>query len=143
MSEHLTNQTRKVLAIASSAARSFNHDYVGTEHILLALVEESSTGVSEVLAMFGVNADNVRMNIETLVQRGTQPVSRRTLPLTPRSKRAIEHAADHARFVSEKCIAPEHLLLGLLQEAQGVAAQVLTNLGLKLGTLRTSFSRCA
>jgi ATP-dependent Clp protease ATP-binding subunit ClpC len=136
MAYFLTKQARQTLALANEAARRFNHDYVGTEHILLGLVEVEAGGVAEVLATFGVDSDKVRADIEKLIQRGAQPVARRRLPLTPRAQQALEYAANHARTVNEKCVGPEHLLIGLLHEKEGMAAQVLMNLDLKLAELR-------
>src|SRR5882672_4917065 len=137
MTQSLSNQSRKVLALANEAARSLNHTYVGTEHILLGLVEENSCHIIDVLATLGVDGEKVRAEIERLVTRGLQPVALRTLPLTPRSKRVIELAQDEARIVNEKCVGPEHLLLGLVREEQGVASHVLLNLGVTPNELRT------
>jgi len=136
MRAHLTNQSRKVLALANDAALAFNHEYVGTEHVLLGLVEDSSNGVSDVLAMLGVSADNVRSEIENLVQRGTEPVSPRPLPLTSRVRRAIDHAGGEAAIVGQKCVGPEHLLLGLASDPEGLAGVILRNLGLSANDLR-------
>jgi len=131
----LTNQSRKVLALASGAARSFNHAYVGTEHILLGLIEERSAGMTEILETLQIDADKIRAEIEKVVTRGTEPVTLPTLPLTPRANRAIEKAYDETRLMNQKCIHPEHLFLGLVSES-GVACQVLINLGIEPARLR-------
>jgi ATP-dependent Clp protease ATP-binding subunit ClpC len=131
MSDHLTNQSRKVLALAEEAARNLNHEYVGTEHVLLALVQEQSAGVSDVLATFAIDADKIRAEIAALVTRGATPTKLRSLPLTPRAQRAVAVARDEARFMGERCVGPEHLFLGLMNDPAGIACQVLLNLGIK------------
>src|SRR6478672_11130011 len=136
MTHPLTSQSRKILALANDAARSFNHAYVGTEHILLGLIEERSARMSEVLETLGIDAGQIRAEIEKLVKRGDEPVTLRTLPLTPRAGRVLEIAHDEARLMDEKCIHPEHLFLGLMNDPSGVACQVLRNLGIDPATLR-------
>jgi ATP-dependent Clp protease ATP-binding subunit ClpC len=136
MTHSLTSQSRKVLALANEAARSFNHDYVGTEHVLLGLIEERSSGVTEVLETFKIDADKIRAEVERLVMRGPDPVTLKTLPLTPRAKRAIDDAHNQTRLMDEKCIGPEHIFLGLMNEPEGVACQVLLNLGITPVDLR-------
>jgi hypothetical protein len=130
MKHSLPNQSRKVLALANEAARSFNHAYVGTEHILLGLLEEHSAGLSEVIETFGIDADKIRAEIDKLVTRGLEPVTLKTLPLTPRARYAIDHAHNETRLMSESCVGPEHLFLGLINDPSGVACQVLLNLGI-------------
>ena len=136
MTHSLSKQSRKALALASDAARSLNHAYVGTEHILLGLMEERSAGVSEVLETLQIDAGQIRAEIERLVKRGDEPVTLTALPLTPRANRAIEIAHDEARLMNEACIHPEHLLVGLMNEPSGVACQVLLNLGIEPANLR-------
>src|SRR3954447_4803338 len=136
MTQSLTTQSRKVLALADEAARSFKHTYVGTEHILLGLIKESSIGVTEILAASGIDADKIRAEINRLVNPGDEPVTLRTLPLTPRAKAAIEHAHLETRLMGEPCVGPEHLFLGLMNDQAGVACQVLLNLGIKPNELR-------
>src|SRR6478752_6688082 len=131
MSGNLTSQASKVLALANDAARSFNHAYVGTEHILLALIDGSSMELSQVIATFGIDADKIRAEVDRLVSRGDQPVKLSKLPLTPRAAQAIESARQEALFMNEKCIGPEHLFLGLVHDQSGVACQVLLNLGIR------------
>jgi DNA-binding MarR family transcriptional regulator len=113
-----------------------NHDYVGTEHLLLALVEDESNGVAEVLRTLGLDRDKVSAEIDRLVQRGAKSVTVRILPLTPRTKQAIEFAGTEAQNVNERCITPEHLLLGLVREENGVARQVIVNLGVSSHDVR-------
>jgi hypothetical protein len=136
MTNSLTSQSRKVLALANETARSFDHDYVGTEHILLGLIEERSAGVADVLETFEIDATTIRAEIERLVTRGPKPVALQTLPLTPRAKKAIDDARNETRLMGETCVAPEHLFLGLMSDPVGVACQVLINLGIKPYDLR-------
>jgi len=123
------------MVLAERAARGMQHEYIGTEHLLLGLTDEDSGGVADVLRTLGVDAAKVRREIERLVQRGPQPVEACTLPLTPRSKRALEYAAAEAHLMDEKRVGPEHILLGLFREPDGVAGQALRNLGLELKEL--------
>lgn len=141
MSHALTKQARNALALANEAARSLNHAYVGTEHVLLGLIDGGSSSVVDVLTMFGVTADKVRAEIDRLIQRGIEPVVQRTLPLTPRSKQVIAQAAIEATYFNETCVGPEHILLGLMHEENGVAYQVLLNLGVKPKELRAEVFR--
>src|SRR5262245_52493689 len=106
MVQSLSNQSRTVLALAEEAARNFNHAYVGTEHILLGIIEERSINVTDILALAGIDADKIRAEIERLVIPGDQPVTLRALPLTPRAKRAIEHAQYETLLMNEGCVGP-------------------------------------
>jgi ATP-dependent Clp protease ATP-binding subunit ClpC len=131
MSSALTKQAQTALLLANEAARTFNHDYVGTEHVLLGVIEEGSKSVADILATFGITADNVRAEIERLVQRGAVPVVQQNLPLTPRAKHAITQAEIGAIYFDQTCAGPEHLLLCLMQVEHGLAHQVLLNLGVQ------------
>src|SRR3954452_9156455 len=136
MLKSLTDQARQVLAHAQVEARSLNHTFVGTEHLLLGLLHGDS-GVSAVtLQVLGLDLVAVRMEIERLVHRGSDAPSPGELPLTPRAQRAIQFATEEAGFVGQKEISADHLLLGLFREPDGVAGQVLRNLGLNLEQLR-------
>jgi ATP-dependent Clp protease ATP-binding subunit ClpC len=126
----------KVMQLASTEARTLNHEYVGTEHILLALIAEESGVATEVLSTLGVTASAIRQGVESLVRRGPTAVSSRELPLTPRSQYVIELAREEACDVNQKYVDMEHLLLALLREPDGVACQVLRNLGVKPDELR-------
>jgi ATP-dependent Clp protease ATP-binding subunit ClpC len=120
-----------MLKLAAEEARQLNHEYIGTEHILLGLVAEDSSVAAHLLRAQGVHANVIRQGIDSLVQRGTQPVTLLELPLTPRAKQAIEYAHDEARAVNQKHTDAEHLLLGLLREPDGVAGLLLQKLGIK------------
>jgi hypothetical protein len=135
MYQGFTNEARSVMDSAENEARGLQHDYVGTEHILLGLLQEGAGPVADVLQTFGLDAAKIRREIERLVQRGAQPVGALKLPLTPRSTSVLEYAAAEARLMSEEFVGPEHLLIGLFRTAGGVAGLVLRNLGLGLEQL--------
>src|SRR5262245_54347891 len=135
MDREFTDAARHVMVLAVQAARGMQHEYIGTEHLLLGLIDEDSGIVGNVLRTLGMDPAKVHREIERLVQRGPQPVELRTLPLTPRSKRALEYAAAESRLMDEKHVGPEHILLGLFREPSGVAGQALRNLGLELKEL--------
>jgi len=136
MFERFTDRARKVMALANQEAQRFNHDYIGTEHILLGLVKEGSGVGANVLKNLGVDLRKVRLEVERLVKSGPEMVTMGRLPQTPRAKRVIEYAIEEARQLNHNYVGTEHLLLGLLREQDGVAAQVLMNLGLKLEDVR-------
>ena len=136
MFERFTDRARKVMALANQEAQRFNHEYIGTEHILLGLVKEGSGVGANVLKNLGVDLRRVRLEVEKLVKSGPEVVTMGKLPQTPRAKRVIEYAIEEARNLNHNYVGTEHLLLGLLREQEGVAAQVLMNLGLKLEDVR-------
>ena len=136
MFERFTDRARKVMALANQEAQRFNHEYIGTEHILLGLVKEGSGVGANVLKNLGVDLRKVRLEVEKLVKSGPEMVTMGKLPQTPRAKRVIEYAIEEARNLNHNYVCTEHLLLGLLREQDGVAAQVLMNLGLKLEDVR-------
>jgi len=124
------------MALANQEAQRFNHEYIGTEHILLGLVKEGSGVGANVLKNLDVDIKKLRLEVEKLVKSGPDMVSMGKLPHTPRAKKVIEFAIEEARSLNHNYIGTEHLLLGLLRETEGVAAQVLMNLGLKLEDVR-------
>ncbi len=136
MFERFTDRARKVMALANQEAQRFNHEYIGTEHILLGLVKEGSGVGANVLKNLGVDLRKVRLEVEKLVKSGPDIVTMGKLPQTPRAKKVIEFAIEEARNLNHNYVGTEHLLLGLLREHDGVAAQVLMNLGLKLEEVR-------
>ncbi len=136
MFERFTDRARKVMALANQEAQRFNHEYIGTEHILLGLVKEGSGVGANVLKNLGVDLRKVRLEVEKLVHSGPDMVTMGKLPQTPRAKKVIEYAIEEARNLNHNYVGTEHLLLGLLREHDGVAAQVLMNLGLKLEEVR-------
>jgi ATP-dependent Clp protease ATP-binding subunit ClpC len=124
------------MALANQEAQRFNHEYIGTEHILLGLVKEGSGVGANVLKNLDVDLRKVRLEVEKLVKSGPEMVTMGKLPQTPRAKKVIEFAIEEARSLNHNYVGTEHLLLGLLREHDGVAAQVLMNLGLKLEEVR-------
>ncbi len=136
MFERFTDRARKVMALANQEAQRFNHEYIGTEHILLGLVKEGSGVGANVLKNLEVDLRKVRLEVEKLVKAGPEMVTMGKLPQTPRAKKVIEYAIEEARNLNHNYVGTEHLLLGLLREHDGVAAQVLMNLGLKLEEVR-------
>ena len=136
MFDRFTDRARKVMALAREEARRFNHEYIGTEHILLGLVKEGSGVAANVLQNLDIELKKVRLEVENIVQTGPDLISVGQLPFTPRVKKALEFSMEEARSLGHNYIGTEHLLLGLIREQEGVAAQVLLNLGLKLEDVR-------
>jgi len=136
MFERFTDRARKVMALANQEAQRFNHEFIGTEHILLGLVKEGSGVGATVLKNLDVDVKKLRLEVEKLVKSGPDMVTMGKLPQTPRAKKVIEFAIEEARSLNHNYVGTEHILLGLLRETEGIAAQVLMNLGLKLEDVR-------
>ncbi|MSR56568.1 MAG: ATP-dependent Clp protease ATP-binding subunit [Planctomycetaceae bacterium] len=136
MYERFTDRARKVMQLANQEAQRFNHEYIGTEHILLGLVKEGSGVAANVLKNLDVDLRKIRQEVEKIVQSGPDMVTMGKLPQTPRAKKVIEYSMEEARNLNHNYVGTEHILLGLLREQEGVAAQVLMNLGLKLEDVR-------
>ncbi|AMV35051.1 Negative regulator of genetic competence ClpC/MecB [Pirellula sp. SH-Sr6A] len=136
MYERFTDRARKVMQLANQEAQRFNHEYIGTEHILLGLVKEGSGVAANVLKNLDVDLRKIRLEVEKLVQSGPEMVTIGKLPQTPRAKKVIEYSMEEARNLNHNYVGTEHILLGLLREQEGVAAQVLMNLGMKLDDVR-------
>ncbi|MGL6196195.1 MAG: ATP-dependent Clp protease ATP-binding subunit, partial [Thermoguttaceae bacterium] len=124
------------MQLANQEAQRFNHEYIGTEHILLGLVKEGSGVAANVLKNLDVDLRKIRLEVEKLVRSGPDLVTMGRLPQTPRAKKVIEFSMEEARNLNHNYVGTEHILLGLLREQEGVAAQVLMNLGLKLEDVR-------
>lgn len=136
MFNRFTERARKVIILAKEEARRFNHDYIGTEHLLLGLIREGEGVAAAVLQKMGVSLQNIRLEIEKLVQPGPTTQILGDIPFTPRAKKVLELAAEEARSLGHNYIGTEHILLGLIREGEGVASQVLMNLGLDLNRVR-------
>jgi ATP-dependent Clp protease ATP-binding subunit ClpC len=136
MYERFTDRARKVMQLANQEAQRFNHEYIGTEHMLLGLVKEGTGVAANVLKNLDVDLRKIRLEVEKLVQSGPEMITMGKLPQTPRAKKVIEYSMEEARNLNHNFVGTEHLLLGLLREHEGVAAQVLMNLGLKLEDVR-------
>ena len=136
MYERFTDRARKVMQLANQEAQRFNHEYIGTEHMLLGLVKEGTGVAANVLKNLEVDLRKIRLEVEKLVQSGPEMITMGKLPQTPRAKKVIEYSMEEARNLNHNFVGTEHILLGLLREQEGVAAQVLMNLGLKLEEVR-------
>ncbi|MBI3270976.1 MAG: AAA family ATPase [Planctomycetes bacterium] len=136
MFDKFTDRSRKVMSIAREEAQRFNHEYIGTEHMLLGLIEEGCGIAAKVLKNLDVDLKRIRQEVEHLIPHGPPTVTMGQLPFTPRAKHALELAQEEADNLGHDYIGTEHLLLGLLRENESVAAQVLMNLGLQLEKVR-------
>src|SRR5579859_3619624 len=134
--DKFTDRARKVLTLAQDEAQRFNHNYIGTEHLLLGLVREGEGVAARVLENMNVELSKVRTAVEFIIGRGDRPVVGE-VGLTPRAKRVIELAIDEARRLGHNYIGTEHLLLGLVREGEGIAAGVLESLGVSLDKVRS------
>jgi ATP-dependent Clp protease ATP-binding subunit ClpA len=137
MYERFTDRARKVMQLANQEAQRFNHEYIGTEHILLGLIKEAGGVAANVLRRLDIDLRRVRLEVEKIVQSGPDTETMGKLPRTPRAKKVIEYSMEEARNLNHNYVGTEHILLGLLREEEGVAAQVLMNLGLKCADVRS------
>ena len=133
--DKFTERARRVLTLAQEEAQRFNHNYIGTEHLLLGLVREGDGIAARVLNNLGVQLPKVRSAVEFIIGRGETMIMGE-IGLTPRAKKVIELAVDEARRLNHQYIGTEHLLLGLVREGEGIAAGVLESLGVSLEKLR-------
>ena len=138
--EKFSERARRVLSLAQEEAQRFNHNYIGTEHILLGLVRETEGVAARVLSGLNVDLNKVRSAVEFIIGRGEKP-AQGEIGLTPRAKKVVELAVDEARRMNHTYIGTEHLLIGLLREGEGVAAGVLESLGITLEKVRTETHR--
>src|SRR5712691_7571664 len=136
MSNRFTERAQRVILIAQEEAKRLNHDYVGTEHILLGLIALGEGVAAQVLANLGVDLRRVRAEIEKIVGTGDNVMLLGEIPFTPRAKKVLELAVEEAQNMGHSHVGTEHLLLGLIREEEGVAAQVLENLGVRLDIVR-------
>ena len=142
MFERFTDKARKVMAIANKQAQQFDHKYIGTEHIFLGLVKEGGTG-AEVLKNLGVNIDNMLPEVEQICKTkgGRDTAAEGKIPGTQNARKVIEYAAEEARNLNHKYIGTEHILLGLLRVSEGIASQVLVNLGVNIENARMEIEK--
>ncbi len=138
--DRFTKRARRVLVLAQEEAQRLNHNYIGTEHLLLGLIREESGVAARVLKDLGVEPNALRKAVEEMIGRGERKVLGK-IGLTPRTKRVIELAVDEARRLGHNYIGTEHLLLGLAREGEGIAVDVLKSLGVNLDRLRTETAR--
>ena len=138
--EKFSERARRVLSLAQEEAKRFNHNYIGTEHMLLGLVRETDGVAAKVLGDLGVELNKVKSAVEFIIGRGERSTTGE-IGLTPRAKKVIELAVDEARRLNHHYIGTEHLLIGLMREGEGVAAGVLESLGVTLDKVRSETSR--
>ncbi len=135
MFERFTDRARRVVVLAQEEARMLNHGYIGTEHLLLGLIHEGEGVAAKALEAMGFSLDAVRQQVEAIIGRGPEPASGH-IPFTPRAKRVLELSLRESGQLGHNYIGTEHILLGLLREGEGVAAQVLVKLGADLNRVR-------
>jgi ATP-dependent Clp protease ATP-binding subunit ClpC len=135
MFERFTDRARRIVVLAQEEARMLNHNYIGTEHLLLGLMHEGEGVAAKALESLGISLDAVRRQVEEIIGQGQQAPSGH-IPFTPRAKKVLELADREARALGHNYIDTEHILLGLIREGDGVAAQVLVKLGADLNRVR-------
>jgi ATP-dependent Clp protease ATP-binding subunit ClpA len=140
MFERFTDRARRVVVLAQEEARMLEHDYIGTEHLLLALIHEGEGVAAKALRALDVDLDTLRREVEALVGRGQQP-SKGHIPFTPRAKKVLELSLRESVQLGHDYIGTEHLLLGIVREGEGPAAQVLQQRGIELNTVRQEVIR--
>jgi ATP-dependent Clp protease ATP-binding subunit ClpC len=141
MYERFTDPARKSMQVANKVAQRYRHEYIGTEHILLGIVEEGSGVAVTILKELNVDPKKFRLRVEEIVQNGPDPMTMGKLPQTPRAKKVIEYAMEEARNLNHNYVGTEHMLLGLLREKQGVAGQVLLDFGVRPDEVRREVDR--
>jgi hypothetical protein len=135
MFERFTDRARRVVVLAQEEARRLNHAHIGTEHLLLGLIREGEGVAARALEALGINRAAVRREVEEIVGRGQQPPPGH-IPFTPRAKKVLELSLRESNQLGHNYIGTEHILLGLLREGEGVAAQVLVKMGVDLNRVR-------
>ena len=135
--DKFTERAKKVLVLAQEEAQRFNHNYIGTEHLLLGLVREGEGIAGKVLGNLGIDLGRVREAVEFIIGRGDRKVTG-DVSLTPRAKKVIELAVDESRLLNHNYIGTEHLLLGLVREGEGIAAGVMESLGASMEKVRAA-----
>src|ERR671922_2803906 len=135
--ERFTDRARRVVVLAQEEARLLNHNYIGTEHILLGLIHEGEGVAAKALESLGITLEAVRQQVEEIIGQG-QSAPTGHIPLTPRAKKVLELSLREALNLGHKYIGTEHILLGLVREGEGVAAQVLTRQGATVERVRTT-----
>jgi Clp amino terminal domain, pathogenicity island component/UvrB/uvrC motif len=136
MFERFTNRARRVVVLAQDEARMLNHNYIGTEHILLGLIHEGGGVAAKALESLGISLQAVRAQVEEIIGHGPEPPPSGHIPFTPRAKKVMELSLRESLQLGHKYIGTEHILLGLIREGDGVAAQVLVKLGADLNRVR-------
>jgi ATP-dependent Clp protease ATP-binding subunit ClpC len=135
MTVRFTDRARRVVVQAQEEARTLNHNYVGTEHILLGLIHEGEGAGAKALESLGISLDTVRQLVQEIIGQGQHAPSGH-IPFTPQAKKVLELALPESKALGHDYIGTEHILLGLIREGDGVAAQVLVKLGADLNRVR-------
>lgn len=136
MNNRFTERAQRVVLISQEEAKRLSHDYVGTEHILLGLIALNEGVAAQVLSNLCVDLRKARAELEHIVGTGNCTLSLGEVPFTPRAKKVLEYGVEEAQHLGHTYVGTEHLLLGLLRETEGLAAQILEKLGLKLPVVR-------
>lgn len=134
-----TEHARKIVDLAEAEARSFRHSYIGTEHLLLGLMQEGESIAAKILAQLGADLDRVRSSVELIMDRGVRPVTG-VIRLSPRLKQIFKFAADEAHGLNHPAVGTEHLLLGLMSEKECIGAGVIKSLGVDLEQVRSELT---
>ncbi len=135
MFERFTDRARRVVVLAQEEARELDHNYIGTEHLLLGLIHEGEGVAAGALESLGISLEAVRQQVEEMIGRGQDQPSGH-IPFTPRAKKVLELSLRESQQLGHHYIGTEHILLGLIREGEGVAAQVLVRLGADLNRVR-------
>jgi len=141
MFERFTDRARRVVVLAQEEARTLSHDYIGTEHLLLGLVDEGQGLAVKALEALGISLETVRERVEDAVPPGEYARPSGHIPFTPRAKKVLELSLSESQLLGHRYIGTEHVLLGLIRQGDGVAAQVLTALGADLDGVREQVVR--
>jgi ATP-dependent Clp protease ATP-binding subunit ClpC len=139
MFQRFTDRARRIVVLAQEEARAHNHPYIGTEHLLLGIVREADGRAVRVLTDFGVDLDDLRARIDTIIGQGEYETTAH-IPFTPQAKKVLEVSLQEALHLGHGYIGTEHILLGLSREREGIAGQVLNNRGLTYPVLRRQVS---
>jgi ATP-dependent Clp protease ATP-binding subunit ClpC len=140
MFERFTDRARRVVVLAQEEARMLNHNYIGTEHILLGLIHEGEGVAAKALESLGISLEGVRQQVEEIIGQGQQAPSGH-IPFTPRAKKVLELSLREALRLHHNFIAPEHMMLGLLREGDGMAAVILADAGIDESVLRAELTK--
>lgn len=140
MFERFTDRARRVVVLSQKEARLFDHDYIGTEHFLLGLINEGEGVATKALESLGIGLEAVRKQVEEIIGQGESPPSGH-IPFTPGAKKVLELSIVEAVRLGHDYIGPEHILLALIEESEGVAAQVLEEFGAELSLARQQIIR--
>ncbi len=135
MFEKFTERARQAIVLAQEEARMLSHNHIGTEHLLLGLIHEGQGVAARALESLGISLEDVRRNVEEIIGRGQETLSGH-IPFTPRAKKVLELSLRESQQLGHDYIGTEHILLGLIREGEGVAAQVLVKLGADLNRVR-------